>query len=99
MRLAGRELLRLPETLPREARALDASRNRLPALPRSLPGWAALRSLNLGGNRLTHLPVRPARAARISKQRRAPKRRARRLTLPRAPPRRLPSANWRSWRT
>jgi len=59
VRLAGRELLRLPETLPREARALDASRNRVPALPRALPGWAALRSLNLGSNRLTHLPVRP----------------------------------------
>jgi hypothetical protein len=59
VRLAGRELLRLPETLPREGRALDASRNRLPALPRALPGWAALRSLNLGSNRLTHLPVRP----------------------------------------
>ena len=58
---------RLPETLPREAIALDASRNALPALPPALPGWAALRSLNLGNNRLTVLPVRPSRR-RISRR-------------------------------
>lgn len=69
VRLAGRALQRLPETLPREATALDASRNALPALPRTLNGWAALRSLNLGNNRLTALPVRASRR-RISRCRR-----------------------------
>ena len=69
VRLAGRELRRLPETLPREAVVLDASRNALLALPRALAGWNALRSLNLGNNRLTALPVRPS-ALRIARRRR-----------------------------